>query len=370
VIPKIAILGANGFIGSRTAEMLHLSQLVEIRPIVRNFASLARLARFDLEDDLDCRVADGFDESKLSEAMIGCDALIYAIAGDRQTILQTLKPVYRAAEEIGLRRIVYLSSASVHGQAPPPDTNDESPLSDRQSFHYNNSKVRAEWKLQGLRDKGTVEVVILRPGIVTGPRSQWVRNFADALLNGQAYLINQGRGICNSIYIDNLVHAIFLAATVPQIDRQAFLVGDTETVTWADVYRPIADALGDDLAQVPEAIVPQFKPGLGQRFDAIRSSGMVQGLLGYFPMKWRRLASAAIVRLREGEAGSPWRMPNAIAPMANKEMTELYQCRYKMPHQKATRLLGYEPPISFEEGCRRTIGWMGFAGYPVEDGLK
>src|SRR4051812_1843138 len=93
VIPKVAILGANGFIGSRTAEMLHLSQLVEVRPIVRNFASLARLARFDLENDLDCRVADGFDGSKLSEAMIGCDALIYAIAGDRRTILQTLKPV-------------------------------------------------------------------------------------------------------------------------------------------------------------------------------------------------------------------------------------------------------------------------------------
>jgi hypothetical protein len=27
--------------------------------------------------------------------------------------------------------------------------------------------------------------------------------------------------------------------------------------------------------------------------------------------------------------------------------------------------MGYLPSVSFAEGCRRTIGWLGFAGFPT-----
>jgi dTDP-D-glucose 4,6-dehydratase len=46
-------------------------------------------------------------------------------------------------------------------------------------------------------------------------------------------------------------------------------------------------------------------------------------------------------------------------------MSLLQTCRYKLPYEKAERLLGYQPSVSFEDGIRRTIGWMEFAGYPV-----
>src|SRR5436309_1062033 len=81
-----------------------------------------------------------------------------------------------------------------------------------------------------------VELFILRPGIVVGPRSYWISSFASSLICGAAYLVNQGQGICNSIYVDNLIQAIYLAATVPQADGHAFLVGDEETIRWADLY--------------------------------------------------------------------------------------------------------------------------------------
>jgi hypothetical protein len=51
-------------------------------------------------------------------------------------------------------------------------------------------------------------------------------------------------------------------------------------------------------------------------------------------------------------------------------MSLLHTCAHKLPYQKAARLLGYEPLVGFREGCRRTIGWMAFAGYPAAgDGL-
>ena len=119
----------------------------------------------------------------------------------------------------------------------------------RQPIAYNSAKAWAERRLCVLRDKGSVELVILRPGIVTGPRSIWQTRFADELLAGNACWLDDGRAICNSIYVDNLVHAIHLALDATGADGRAFLIGDEETVTWADLYRPIAKALGFEIGR-------------------------------------------------------------------------------------------------------------------------
>jgi 2-alkyl-3-oxoalkanoate reductase len=364
MILKVAILGANGFIGGRAVEMLHLEGLAEVRPIVRSTASLARLSRFDL----DCRLADAFDQSALRAAFAGCDIVIHAVAGDRNVILGTLRPTYQAAQEAGVRRLIYLSTASVHGQAPPPGTDERSPLNDRQPLAYNNAKVHAEWKLLKLRDKGSVELVMLRPGIVLGPRSYWTSSFADDLLQGKAYLVNEGRGICNSIYIDNLVHAICLSMTAPAIDRQAFLLGDQERITWSDFYRPIAEALGFDLAEVPRVAVPTSHTSWQDRLEAMRTSALGQRMLSLLPGKLRQMIGAALYAWNDSPPSlSPWASPSQQIPIATQEMALLHQCQYKLPFEKATQILGYRPIVSFPEACRRSIGWLTFAGYPVVD---
>lgn len=160
VNPRIAVVGASGFIGSRLVEMLHLESLAEIRPIVRRLSGLARSARFSVPG----RVADAFDATALRNAFEGCEIVVHAVAGDRRTILGTLAPTYQAAQKARVQRLVYLSSASVHGQAPLPGTDESSPLNARQSVPYNNSKVGAERRLRRLRRGGDVELVILRPG--------------------------------------------------------------------------------------------------------------------------------------------------------------------------------------------------------------
>lgn len=357
---RVAILGANGFIGGRAVEMLHLNSLAEMRPVVRSYAGLARLARFEL----DCRVADACDQTALTTAFAGCDVVVHAVAGDPVVILGTLAPVYRAAQAAGVRRLVYLSTATVHGQAPPPGVTEEGPLSDRQSLAYNNAKVQAERRLHALRSQGTVELVLLRPGIVTGPRSSWVANFADALLAGTAYLVDRGQGICNSIYIDNLVHAIYLAMSAPDADRQAFLLGDCEPVTWADLYRPIAAALGYRLDQVPEAEVPDFRPGWRKRLQTVHRARPTQAMLSLFPLGWCQAAFDTLTAMM-AKPVSPWGLPALPQPVVTEEMALLYRCQYKFPSDKARERLGYQPIVSFAEAGRRTVGWLEYAGYPV-----
>ncbi|MFL6602497.1 MAG: NAD-dependent epimerase/dehydratase family protein [Steroidobacteraceae bacterium] len=361
---KLAIIGANGFIGSRAVEWLHLGGQAEVRPIVRSINSLARLSRFDL----DCRIADARDQGALRAALEGCEAVVHAVAGDPATILGSLTPTYLAAQEAGVKRFIYLSSASVHGQAPAPGTDETTPLKNRQPIAYNNAKVRAERRLLALRKTGGVELVILRPGIVVGPRSWWISSFVSSLLAGDAYLVNRGRGICNSIYVDNLVQAIYLAARAPRADGRAFLVGDAETISWADLYRPVGDALGFDLGEVPnlEYVKP---PRLNSLVRRARTSVAARYLRTMVPKRVRRGLRAALTQ--ETPPLSPWAESAAqsragpVSARVTLEMALLYQCAYKLPHAQAQRMLGYEPSVPFAEACRRTLGWLEFSGCPV-----
>jgi nucleoside-diphosphate-sugar epimerase len=361
---RIAILGANGFIGGRTVEMFHLSGL-EIRPIVRSFSALSRLARFDL----DCRIADARNRISLRDAFCGCDIVVHAVTGDARTIDGTLAPVYRAAQEAGVRRMIYLSTASVHGQAPEPGTDERSPLREAHALAYNNAKIRAERRLLNLRKQGDVELVMLRPGIVFGPRSRWVANIARELTQRTAYLVGDGSAICNSIYVDNVVHAIRLAlrADPAKVDREAFLIGDPEEVSWLNFYSSIAEALQIDPRSIHHVEAPEFKRSWSDRIDSLRASATAQSLMPVLPASIKRAAKAALNGFRRPPVVSPWEFPEPPKPRVTQEMALLHQCRWRFPNDKARRCLGYSPIVTFAEGCRRSVQWLGFVGYPVKE---
>jgi len=353
---KVALLGSNGFVGTRAVEMFFLGSQVEIRPIARNFAGLARSARFDI----DSRVADAFDEEALANAFKGCDVLIHAAGGKPSMIVKTPGPIYRAAERAGIRRIVYVSTASVHGQDIPQGTTEDSELHLGHVMAYNNAKVRAERAFTALRDKGSVELVMLRPSIVFGPRSFWIQRFADSLLDHSAYVVDGGLGICNTIYVDNLVRAIELTLTAPNVDRQVFFVGEDELVTWADFYAPIADALGFDKSAIRSLPAPKMTLSLRERVSA---NADVKRLAQQLP----RPVKERIKGLAYGKSpdpGSPWAPPSEAKVVASREMAMLHRNSVKLPSDRARRLLGYKP-MPFIEGMHRSIGWLKFCGYPV-----
>ena len=360
--PRIAVIGAGGFIGSRVVESFHLRGWAEIRPVVRRLSAMARSSRFNLES----RIADARDKRALRAALSGCEYLIHAAGGDDATIVGMVGPVFRAAQDAGVRRIVYLSSASVHGQSPQPGADENSRLPANQPISYNNAKVRAERRFLYLRAKGNVEIVLLRPGIVYGPRSSWIGSFADELLTGRAFVVHGARGICNSIYVDNLVHAIRLALTADRVDGHAFLVGDRETVTWRDLYEPIVEAMGMSFEEIPSVNGSRSDASGFERIIRMGDSKLGKPLLRILP---RRLRNATYEGLSAWLEYRPDRSSFSKAlptpRVADLERTLLQTCNWKLPSQKAERMLGYSPQVSFQEGCRRSIEWLRFAGYPV-----
>src|SRR5262245_16063921 len=230
---NFAVLGASGFIGYRLTEYLLLNGVAVPRPVVRSFRSMARVSRFNL----DTRLSDALDTAALIRALAGCEVAFHCVVGNRKTILDSLTSTYAACRQAGVRRLIYLSSAVVHGHNPSPGTDESSPLIRDQPFDYNVSKVLAEAKLHSMMRDGTVECVILRPCIVYGPRSTYYSaGLATDLLAGRAYLVENGYGICNTIFIDNLVEAMVLCATHPAAAGKTFLIKDAERVTWRQLY--------------------------------------------------------------------------------------------------------------------------------------
>lgn len=361
---KLAILGANGFIGTQAVEFFHLQDLFEVRPIVRGFKSLARVARFELDN----RIADATDSDALAEAFKGSRYVLHAALGDAQQMISSIDAVYRAAEKAGVEKIVYLSSIAVHGLSPGSGTSEADELSSKQRFVYSNAKVLAESKLLKLREAGSTEVVIFRPGIVYGPRSvRWTAGIADELMAKSAYLANDGKGICNTVYVDNLLSAIGLSLRTKAADKEAFLVGDAETVTWLELYEQIAQALQIDPESIYRLTTQEasdvMKPSRADLFNHIRAMPFTQSVL---PFVSGSLKMAVKKMLFDQESGIyPTAVLEAARPKPTAEMITLQSCSYKVPHEKAAQILGYKPLVSFAEGMRRSIAWLQFAGYPV-----
>lgn len=351
---RVAVLGGSGFVGTRLLEKWVLSGAHEVRAIVRSPASLARMARFELPP---WEQADVFDAQSLSRAIQGCDAMVHAIVGDASQIVAAAKAALEACRMAGVRRLVYLSSASVHGQNPPAGTNDFSALRDDHPSDYNNAKVRAE---RVLRSSAGVEVCILRPGIVYGPRCQWFSSLPRALRSGQAFLVEGGNGICNHIYVDNLVEAIELGFTHPRAMEGAFYVADNDSLTWREFYRPLVQALGFDLSDfkvVPAVAAPQRNP-LNDRVSSLRGSGASRVILPMFSRRLKDAVKAGLARYSAPSQANGFALPQAALPVADWEISQLHTCATRLPMDRAAKVLGYSPALGAAQGLDRSARWL------------
>jgi nucleoside-diphosphate-sugar epimerase len=346
---RVAVLGASGFVGGHLLAYLR-AHAYPARAVVRRRPTHA---------DHDYRIADVCEVYQVRDAISGCDSVVHAALGDNDVIRGSVASVYAAAEAVGVRRLIYISSGSVHGQSPAPGTDERSPLSARQAFSYNNAKVRAEGALRRLRSRGTVEIVILRPTIVFGPGSRWVFDFADALQNGTACVVDGARGICNSIYVDNLSYGVTLALGARNVDGESFLLGDRETVQWRDLYRPIANAFGVEFEKIPSLSPPgRQRATIRQRYlDPWLMSDLAialkRSLSKETKSSLKRLLKAPLRQRPAGTASSPAR-PSVVP----NEIADLQRCEWRLPNEKAARLLGYAPPVPFADGCRRSVEWL------------
>ena len=229
---SIFVTGATGFIGGRVCERLVQAGASRVRALVHSPHRAARIARLPIE------LCPGnlLDPGSLREALAGASLVIHCGLGDARAIVQGTENLLRICVQSGVKRFVHMSTTAVYGLTPPPGCETEEAPVRLTGDQYCDNKARAEQVVLKFGKRG-LSAVILRPSIVCGPFSAWSTRLIENLRDNRVVLIDDGRGSCNTTYVDNLVDAIFLSLENEQAIGHTFFITDGEAITWGDFIR-------------------------------------------------------------------------------------------------------------------------------------
>jgi nucleoside-diphosphate-sugar epimerase len=360
---RVAILGAGGFVGARVLEMSVLSGRTDIVPVVRAFRSVARVANLGIRH----RLADASCADSLKSALAGCDAVVNLTTGDPADILRTTQSIYIAAVAARARLLVHLSSATVYGQVEQPDLADDAPPQLDHWMPYAREKGLAENFLRERMADGRLAIVVLRPGLIWGPRSPWVFRPAAELVSGSAYLVGSGGGICNLLYVDNLVRSIDAVVAHPTQVSGFYHVADDETTTWREYYDALAAGLGVDLATVHTVPGDRYRAGLGGLLENVKKLPPYQWLKSSLSQETKETIKLRL-KLALGRE-RPTQQSASANPIVTRDMWCLQTTRYPLPTAKFRDTFGHQNLNSFASGLTASLAWLRFIGLEERDSV-
>ncbi len=244
----ILVTGAAGFLGGHLVDVL-LERNESVRILVRPGEDISRYAKTSIE----VYQGDLTDRSSLEEAVDGVERVLHCAARtgpwgpeanyERVNVYGT-KTLVEAAMGAGVRRIVHVSSITVHGLDVHGTVDETAPL--RGGFDpYSRTKAATEHLLQQMIQDKEAPVTIVRPGLIYGPRdSNSFGRFASLVEQGKMVLIGSGNNHLPLIYVRDVAQGIVLASEVEQAVGKAYLLVNDEPVTQQDYFHAMAKELG------------------------------------------------------------------------------------------------------------------------------
>ena len=312
---KVMITGANGFVGRSLCEALACRE--------QSVVSVTRSSISDVIPNIfNFQIGSVSGDTDWQQGLQGCDTVVHLAARvhlmtdtaadpllefRRVNVDGTLK-LARQAMEIGIRRFIFISSIKVNGEFTrfgQKFTVDDHPAP---QDAYAISKYEAELGLRELAENTGMEVVILRPPLLYGPgvkanflvMMQWLARGIPLPFGA----IHNKRSL---LALDNLVDLIVTCLDHPAAVNQTFLVGDGDDLSTTELLRRMALALGKPARLVP---VP------------------------------------------------PWILQFIATLLGKKALMQRLCGSLLIDISKTKEVLGWEPPITVDEGLRRTIVGM------------
>jgi nucleoside-diphosphate-sugar epimerase len=313
---KVAVTGANGFIGRAVAKRLR-AEGAEVAGV--DFAA-------DPERDV---VAGDVAEAGPWQAAVGsADVVVHTAAivsnaydldeSWRVNVLGT-RNVLDAAAAGGVGRFVHISSVRAFSDLGFPDGVDEHRPVRPDGNPYVDTKIASEQVVLQAHAAGEVECTVVRPGDVYGPGSRPWTVLPLELIKARRFLLPaMGRGVFSPVYVDDLVSGLVLAAQHPEAPGQVFTIAGTGGVPAKEFFGHYYRTLG---RRGPICLPTPLAVALAQ------AAGTAERLRGR-----RTELNATSMRYLARPGG------------------------YSI--DKARRLLGYEPQIDLDEGMRRTEAWL------------
>lgn len=252
----ILVTGSNGFIGQAVCEGLR-RRGASVRPVVRlsGQGEPNAMAVGDIGPDTEWRPAlEGV------ERVVHCAARVHVMREHAQDALSSYRQVNVAgtrrlalqAAEMGVRRLVFVSSVKVHGEWTRPGipfrvTDVLSPMDP-----YAVSKWEAEQVLQEVSGATGLEVVIVRPPLVYGPGvGANFRRLMALVWRGAPVPLGKVNNRRSMVGMGNLVDILSRCSVDSGAVGKAFLVSDGLDVSTPELVRALARAMGRPARLMP-----------------------------------------------------------------------------------------------------------------------
>jgi nucleoside-diphosphate-sugar epimerase len=379
---RALVLGASGFLGGRLVERLVQERGARVRILVRRVSTASPAVRYPTE----VQVGDLTDAPVIEAAVAGSDVVFNCAKGTggdparrRAVDVDAAGRVVEAAGRHGAR-VVHVSTFAVY-DLPADGDMDERARYAPAGDSYAENKRAGECLALEIGARVGVPVAVLQPTVVYGPRAGvHAAEILDEMRSGRLILVNGGTGICNAVYVDDVVTAMLLASTRDRAAGERILVSGAEHPTWAEFFGAFERMLGRQatisMSEV-EALElwrrSRRRPWmLAEALRILRQEQYVRKrLLGTREGAAVRLAAERIAphllrsAERWSEKATKQHVNAAVEPTVTPSrpwVVRYLAKRAKVRIDKARELLGYEPAFGLADGMRLTEDWARWAG--------
>jgi nucleoside-diphosphate-sugar epimerase len=353
---RVLITGASGFIGGRLVEIL-VNRGIPVRVTTSDLRHCEHIAHLPIE----IVKADLSDQEALSDAVAGCSVVFhiaYRFGGNIEQQKVNFVGTRVLAEAFcrnGGRRFVHVSSMCAYGDPRDEDLTEDTPLRPSADA-YSETKRQIDLLLLEMHRARGFPVTIIQPTIVYGPRGTfWTMEPLQQVRSMRIALPASGLGLCNAVYVDDVVSALILAAERDAAVGETFLISDAAPVTWREFYGAFEKMMGK------KAVVDLDENQLRIEQDRRRKS---QSLTHRLPRALaRRLLPATAKAFLKRYRGSLEARPTGAADtgrpllLPDGPLHALYASKTHIRIEKARKILGYNPVFDLDLGMARTAEW-------------
>ncbi|NVB38679.1 NAD-dependent epimerase/dehydratase family protein [Pseudenhygromyxa sp. WMMC2535] len=360
---RALVTGASGFIGSHLCEVLR-ERGHDVRAMVRRSSRLDKLEDAAKGEPFALAYAGLDDVAALEQAVRGVD-VVYHVAGktaafDRAgfdaanvdgvgNLFEAIARAKRAGE--GPRRVVLVSSLMAAGPSHPKNPRREHHRVEPGFTDYGDSKLDAEKLALAAAREGELELVIVRPPLVYGPRDEDVLQ----MIKSAAMRVVAQPGLRPTWM--SAIHGRDLAAGIALVGERGCCL-PADPVVDEDVH--VLAGGGVDPA-TPGAVLDPRGAGIYYVSDGGRTSvaefGQVSAaLLGRraltIPMP--AIAVRSVGWLNQGIGRARGRVPALTLDKARGSLSPGWWC----DDARAREELGWEQQFDLERGLEDTIRWL------------
>jgi len=320
----VLVTGATGLLGGHVVDLL-VERGERVRALARPGEDVARLRGMDVE----IARGDLADRASLEAAVRGVERVLHCAARTgpwgpeaeyEAANVRGLEDLIDVSMAAGVKRIVHVSSITVHGNDVRGRASEASPFRVEPN-PYSRTKVAGERLIERLVRERGAPVVIVRPGYIYGPRDVGsFARFARMIERGAMIQFGRGENVVPLVYVTDVARGVILAGEAPRAYGQAYLLVNDERVTQREYLGAIAKHL--DVAPPRWRLPYRLALGLGGVAEAIFRAA----------------------KLRQ-------------APPVMRYGVQLLGGDNRFIIRRAREELGFAPRVNLHEGVGRSVEW-------------